>query len=76
MVSEFGAETVYGAFSRSAERWPENDFLAVPSMPGRGYHEAGIAFTYAEIQLEVERLKQRYAAAGYGSGHRVALLVG
>lgn len=75
-MSEFGGETVYQAFLRSAERWPENDFLAVPSMPGRGYHAAGVAFTYSEVRAEVARLKQRYGAAGYGPGHRVALLLG
>ncbi len=73
---EFGAETVYEAFRHSAERWPENEFLAVPSMPGRGYHEAGVAFTYAETRIRVEQLRQRYVAAGYGPGHRVALLLG
>jgi crotonobetaine/carnitine-CoA ligase len=75
-MSERDFESVYALFRDTAGRYPGHAMLAVPSMPGRGYHEAGIEFTYAQVAAEVERLKARYAAAGYGPGHRVALLLG
>jgi len=75
-MSEGDFETVYDLFRATAVRRPDNAMLAVPSMPGRGYHEAGLELTYAQVAAEVETLKARYAAAGYGPGHRVALLLG
>ncbi len=75
-MSDYGAETVYEAFCRSAERWPDNAMLCAPSMPGRDYHPDGIELTYADVRAATEEIRSRYAAAGYGPGHRVALLVG
>ena len=68
--------TVWQAFCVSAERWPDSGFLCAPAYPGRDYHPDGVEFTYAEVRRASERLKARYAAAGYGLGHRVALLCG
>jgi acyl-CoA synthetase (AMP-forming)/AMP-acid ligase II len=50
-------------------------FLIVPARAGRDWHPAGVEVSYAEAAREVDRLRARYAAAGYGLGHRVALLL-
>ena len=59
----------------TAEAAPEHAFLAVPPAPGRAYHPDGIELTYGQVRADVLRHRERYAAAGYGHGHRVALLL-
>jgi acyl-CoA synthetase (AMP-forming)/AMP-acid ligase II len=68
-------ETVFEAFTTTAERWPDHAFLCAPPAPGRAYHPDGIEFTYGQTRTAVLSLRERYAAAGYGGGHRVALLL-
>jgi acyl-CoA synthetase (AMP-forming)/AMP-acid ligase II len=67
--------TVYAAFVATADAAPDHAFVAAPPTEGRAYHPAGVEFTYAHTRHEVERLRAVYAAAGYGHGHRVALLL-
>ena len=69
-------ETVYQAFSAAVERFTENTFLCVPALAGRDYLPEGLEQSYGATAEAVERLRSRYASAGYGSGHRVALLLG
>ena len=69
-------ETVYQAFSAAVERFTENAFLCVPALAGRDYLPGGAEQSYGATAEAVERLRSRYASAGYGSGHRVALLLG
>ena len=59
----------------TAEAAPDNAFLVVPPAPGRAYHPDGVELTYAQARAEILRLREVYAAAGYGHGHRVALLL-
>ena len=68
-------QTVFEAFMATAEAAPEHAFLAVPPAPGRAYHPDGVELTYGQVRAEVLRQRERYAAAGYGHGHRVALLL-
>jgi crotonobetaine/carnitine-CoA ligase len=68
-------DTVFAAFLAAAEAAPEHAFLAVPPAPERAYHPAGIEFSYAETRQRVLALREAYAEAGYGHGHRVALLL-
>jgi len=66
--------TVFDAFLATAEAAPDHAFLCAPPAPGRAYHPAGVEYTYAQVRAGALALRERYAAAGYGHGHRVALL--
>jgi len=67
--------TVYEAFAATTAASPDAAFFCVPAYPGRDYYPEGGEFTYGEIFAAANDLKARYAAAGYGHGHRVALLL-
>ena len=67
--------TIADGFARAAQAYPQNDFLAVPANPQRAYHPHGLALSYADAAREVRQLAEVYAKAGYGVGHRVALLL-
>jgi len=66
--------TVAEAFGIMAERHPEKDCICLPAMAGREYHPDGITWSYAEIAAQARALREAYAAAGYGHGHRIALM--
>ena len=59
----------------TAEAVPDNVFLCAPPAAGRAYHPDGVEFTYGETRDAALGLRETYAAAGYGHGHRVALLL-
>ncbi|HSE93614.1 MAG TPA: AMP-binding protein, partial [Methylomirabilota bacterium] len=69
------AVTVFDAFMRTAQAAPDNVFLCAPPAAGRAYHPGGVEFTYAQTKGAALALMERYASAGYGHGHRVALLL-
>ncbi len=68
-------QTVYACFQDAVADAPDNAFLACPAYPGRAYHPEGVEFSYAQVAEQVEDLRRLYAAAGYGPGHRIALLM-
>src|SRR6266540_184474 len=68
-------ETIFDAFLATARQVPDNVFLCAPPAPGRVYHPDGIELTYAQTRDAVLALRDVYASAGYGHGHRVALLL-
>jgi crotonobetaine/carnitine-CoA ligase len=74
-MSEFGVNSVYEAFVRTTNKWPDNGFIAAPAYAGRDYHPAGIEYSYREVLAAADQLKTKYAAAGFGVGHRVAMLL-
>jgi acyl-CoA synthetase (AMP-forming)/AMP-acid ligase II len=74
-MSVGGAATIFEAFMATATAAPDNAFLCAPPAPGRAYHPDGVEYTYAQARAEVASLRAAYAAAGYGHGHRVALLL-
>lgn len=67
--------TVFEAFMATADKAPGHAFLAIPAADGRAYYPDGIEFTYAQTRANILYLRQKYADAGYGHGHRVALLL-
>ena len=69
------AQTVFAAFIATAQAAAANVFLCAPPAAGRAYHPDGIELTYGETRDAVLKLRNVYAAAGYGHGHRVALLL-
>lgn len=73
---EIQDETTIGdAFFRAAATYASHAFLAVPVNPARAYHPEGYEITFADAAREVERLASLYRRAGYGLGHRVAMLL-
>src|SRR5262244_1831558 len=69
------SETVFDTFDRTARAAPDHAFLCAPPAPGRAYHPNGVEFSYGQTREATLALRETYAAAGYGHGHRVALLL-
>jgi acyl-CoA synthetase (AMP-forming)/AMP-acid ligase II len=69
------AGTVFDTFAASAARFADHPFLHVPASACRGWHDGAVEIGYAAMLARVAALRDRYAAAGYGTGHRVALLL-
>jgi acyl-CoA synthetase (AMP-forming)/AMP-acid ligase II len=70
------ASSVYEQFRDTATESPQRAFLCYPMSDKRGYMSAGGEIFYGEALRAVDALADRYVAAGYGPGHRVALVVG
>ena len=66
--------TLYQSLERTVARYADRASYAVPPMKGRPYHPEGREFTWAETWAAVQECRAHYAAAGYGPGHRVAIL--
>jgi len=69
------ADTVAAAFAASAERWPQHPFIAVLRETAAAYGIEPGEWRYGELQQRIAALRQAYARAGYGHGHRVGLLL-
>lgn len=67
--------SVFDLFEQAAGEVPENDFLVVPPSAARAYAPGGVTLRYGEASRLIRALGDRYASAGYGHGHRVALLL-
>jgi acyl-CoA synthetase (AMP-forming)/AMP-acid ligase II len=68
-------DTVYDCFRHSAQRYGSHDFLHIPRLAARHYSDRDIDLDYAGAMAQIDQLKARYQAAGYGGGHRIALLL-
>ena len=68
-------DTVYDCFRHSAQRYADHEFLHIPLVAARHYSDRAIDLGYARALAQIERLKALYQAAGYGGGHRIALLL-
>jgi acyl-CoA synthetase (AMP-forming)/AMP-acid ligase II len=68
-------QTVHDAFTTTAARTPAADFLFTEPVTAAAYGIAPGALAWGEAAAKVERLRGAYAAAGYGHGHRVGLLL-
>jgi len=63
------------AFAATAARRPDAPFLLAPASAGLPYAPEGFRISYGACATDVDRLRAEYAAAGYGRGARVALLL-
>jgi acyl-CoA synthetase (AMP-forming)/AMP-acid ligase II len=75
MNSAMARQSPYDAFMDTARKRPGAPFLIAPASAGLAYAPDGFHLTYGEASAEVARLRHAYAAAGYGRGSRVALLL-
>lgn len=55
--------------------WPDRPLLILPAAVQAHWGLDKGSWTYAELEAEVQILRAHYRAAGYGAGHRVALLL-
>ena len=67
--------TVYGALCASAQRFPDQAMLVVPSHTAAVYGVAAGEISYAQAVALVDSLADAYRRAGWRSGSRVGLLV-
>ncbi len=67
--------TVHAAFAASAARYGDADFLFTEAVTAAQYGIAPGALRYGDALARIDTLRQRYAAAGYGHGHRIGLLL-
>jgi acyl-CoA synthetase (AMP-forming)/AMP-acid ligase II len=74
-LDALNAPTVAQAFAATAQRWPEAPFLSVLPGTAEAYGVAAGERRYGEFAERVATLRAAYAAAGYGHGHRVGLLL-
>jgi crotonobetaine/carnitine-CoA ligase len=69
------ADTVAEAFAATAAAHAGHPFLIVPPRAFRNWPPGGVEIGYGAAAAEIADLRERYAQAGYGCGHRVALLL-
>jgi acyl-CoA synthetase (AMP-forming)/AMP-acid ligase II len=69
------ARTVAEAFAASAALHKDRDFLQVLSETAVALGVEARTWTYSQAAVEIDRLRGRYAAQGYGHGHRAGLLL-
>lgn len=67
--------TVAHAFQQTAARYGDKPFLCVLPETAAIYGVAAGETSYGRMQARIEPLRADYAAAGYGHGHRVGLLL-
>jgi acyl-CoA synthetase (AMP-forming)/AMP-acid ligase II len=67
--------TVAAAFAQAAAQWGERPFLCVLPETAAIYGVPAGEHTYGDFAAQVDALRAEYAAAGYGHGHRVGLLL-
>lgn len=52
-----------------------NSLLAVPMNPKRSYLPEGAEISYSQAGAVIDHSNHSYQSAGYGTGHRVGLLL-
>ena len=69
------SNTVAHAFAQTAAEFGARPFLGVLPETAGIYGVPAGETSYAELQARIESLRAAYAAAGFGHGHRVGLLL-
>jgi crotonobetaine/carnitine-CoA ligase len=75
MISTHQDATIGEVFFSVANTYPTRPFLIAPANAEREYNPQGRLLTYDHASKEVRTLIVHYKKAGYGVGHRVALLL-
>jgi acyl-CoA synthetase (AMP-forming)/AMP-acid ligase II len=66
---------ILAALHAATGQWPDRPFLDIPPETAAAYGIPAETLTYAQTWAAVETLAATYRASGYGTGHRVALLL-
>lgn len=74
-MSLSSADTLWLGLLDTAQTQPTLPCISIPPRAVRDYVPEGLLWSYGEVAERTTRLIERYAAAGYGHGHRVALLL-
>jgi acyl-CoA synthetase (AMP-forming)/AMP-acid ligase II len=69
------AHTVFDTFAEVARRQPQADFLHTEAHTAQAYGIEPGSLTYGSALARIEALRDCYAKAGYGLGHRAGLLL-
>ncbi|MCP4822458.1 MAG: ATP-dependent acyl-CoA ligase [Shimia sp.] len=69
-------DTIDALFVARSREFADQDFLVVPADARRAYHPEGVSWSYGEVAARVDALSDALEAAGYGHGHRIAVLLG
>ena len=81
MTPSYDSNSPYDAFVLSAQRYADAPFLHVPISARKHYASetdgtcAALTLSYADMLAAIEAQRERYAAAGYRAGMRIALLL-
>lgn len=67
--------TVFDAFAQRAQQQPRAEFLCVETVTAQAYGILPGVMHYGAALARIHSLRDRYAAAGYGHGHRAGLLL-
>ncbi|HEY7610443.1 MAG TPA: AMP-binding protein [Alphaproteobacteria bacterium] len=67
--------TVSGLLRETARELPDSDLFAVPRWLQEKWRLPRANLTYRQVTAAVEAQSEHYRRAGYGAGHRVALLL-
>lgn len=67
--------TPFTAFEIQATAQPSAPMLVAPASAELDYAPNGFHITYGQVRDEVDRIRSCFKEAGYGAGHRIALLL-
>lgn len=67
--------TPFEEFESAAASWSDHPFLHIPASATRTYSDVAVDIQYGEALQQILALQACYERAGYGQGHRVALLL-
>ncbi len=74
-MSLMNRPTLWEGLADTAATRPHLPCLAIPPRAIRDYVPEGLLWSYGEVAERAMRLIERYREAGYGHGHRVAVLL-
>ncbi|HCL85148.1 MAG TPA: long-chain fatty acid--CoA ligase [Comamonadaceae bacterium] len=75
MLTPHESATIGGVLQEAAAAFGDRPLLVAPPNLTRAYDPEGRTITYAQAADTVQKLMALYRQAGYGQGHRIALLL-